>query len=104
MHRNHRDVWASSITYTGLRTFDPLGNTVNPNSPNSGNNIWSTLGEKSLRFGPSGPAPEVQMIRHYVRRRTNQPSIGPVPMEATDRSEHCLGTLENVFFWGLVLY
>ncbi len=87
-----------------LRTPDPLENTVNPNPPNSGNNIRCPLGEKSLRFGPSGPAPEVQMISHYVRRRTNQPSIGSVPMEATDRSEYCLGTLENVFFWGLVLY
>ncbi len=44
------------------------------------------------------------MISHYVRRRTNQPSISPVLMEATDRSEDCLGTLEKVFFWGLVLY
>ena len=28
------------------------------------------------------------MISHYVRRRTKQPSIGPVPMEATLRPEH----------------
>ena len=42
-----------------------------------------------MRIDSSGPVPEVQMISHYVRRRTNQPSIGPVPMEATDTPGHC---------------
>lgn len=40
-----------------------------------------SLWKKVAAICPAGPAPGVHMISHYVRRRTNQPSIGPVPRE-----------------------